>query len=485
MIAGRYTLEREVGRGGMGAVWMGRDITLDRVVALKRIGVAPGGQTPDLRRAEREARLAAMVNHPHVVAVFDMIEDNDQQWLVMEYVEGRSLAQLIRENGPLDPAFVASALAQVCDALAAAHAAGVVHRDVKPSNILVTDAGVAKLTDFGIARSSADDNQITRTGLVSGSPAYLAPEVASGHPATAASDVWGLGATLFHALAGHPPYAVGENVMGVLYQIVHERPPRLADAGWLGDLLRHTMATHREDRWPMAVVGTFLRHGPEGVRRLGLTIAGNTTETPTAPGEATVAGGSALPSAAAPAEPSNSGPTAQPTPPPAAAPPRRRKDRTLTWAILLLALALVGAVLWTAWTIKQDTDDKREQARESTTSVSPTPTPEPSPTVAQPTAAEMETFIRDYLATVVTDPAQAWPDLTPAFQKASGGYDQYRGFWTNYSGAEVTRFAADPKALTVDYQVRYTLANGSRQTDRVTLELEYVRGTYRIKGEPK
>ena len=194
MIAGRYTLDREIGRGGMGAVWSGTDQTLGRTVALKRIGVAPGGGSPDVRRAEREARLAARLNHPHVVAVFDLVDEADsgQQWMVMEHVDGTDLSAIVRAQGALPPDQVAPILAQVADALAAAHTAGIVHRDVKPSNILVAPDGNVKLTDFGIARMEADA-ALTQTGLVTGSPAYLAPEVASGQPATEASDVWSLG----------------------------------------------------------------------------------------------------------------------------------------------------------------------------------------------------------------------------------------------------------------------------------------------------
>ena len=242
MIAGRYTLDREIGRGGMGAVWLGTDQTLGRTVALKRIGIAPGGGTPDVQRAEREARLAARLNHPHVVAVFDLVddEDSDQQWMVMEHVEGTNLSEIVRANGPLPPDQIAPILAQVADALAAAHTAGIVHRDVKPSNILVTPDGNVKLTDFGIARSEADA-ALTQTGLVTGSPAYLAPEVATGQSATEASDVWSLGATLCHALTGKPPYEVGDNVMGALYRIVHEDPPRPDNAGWLRPLLAASM----------------------------------------------------------------------------------------------------------------------------------------------------------------------------------------------------------------------------------------------------
>jgi eukaryotic-like serine/threonine-protein kinase len=261
VIAGRYSLDREIGRGGMGSVWLARDEILGRDVAIKRIGAAPGSESADLARAEREARLAARLNHPRVVAVFDLITEGDERWLVMEYVEGVTLSGLVQRDGALTPEQAAPLIRQAADALTAAHAAGIVHRDVKPSNILVTEDGQVKLSDFGIARAEADAS-LTQTGLVTGSPAYLAPEVASGQTATTASDVWSLGATLFHALAGRPPYEVGDNLMGALYRIVHEEPPRLPEAGWLAPLLEATMTRDPDERWSMERLRDALAAGP-------------------------------------------------------------------------------------------------------------------------------------------------------------------------------------------------------------------------------
>src|SRR4051794_4272042 len=250
----------------MGAVWRGRDEVLRRTVALKKIGVAPGGITPDALRAEREAKLAAKLNHANVVAVFDLVQESvdgqNRQWLVMEYVEGTDLAELIRQRGPLGPNEAAPILAQTASALAAAHGAGIVHRDVKPSNIMVAPDGQVKLSDFGIARTAADPS-LTQTGLVTGSPAYLSPEVASGQQATPASDVWAWGATLFHALEGRPPYQVGDNLIGALYRIVHEEPPRTPAAGWLAPVLTATMTRDAAQRWPMTRVHEFLERGPD------------------------------------------------------------------------------------------------------------------------------------------------------------------------------------------------------------------------------
>ena len=260
LIGGRYLLQRQIGQGGMGAVWLAVDKVLGREVAVKRLGMFPDGGSLDLVRAEREARLAARLNHPHVVAVFDFVAEGDEQWLVMEHVAGTDLAAVTADDGGLAPAEAAALLAQVAEALAAAHTAGIVHRDVKPSNILIAADGTAKLADFGIAR--ARDSTVTVSGSVTGSPAYLAPEVAAGQPATEASDVWSLGATLYQALTGRPPYDTSDSVLSAMYRIVHEAPPRLPGAGWPADLLEVTMATDPADRWPMSRVSEYLAAGP-------------------------------------------------------------------------------------------------------------------------------------------------------------------------------------------------------------------------------
>lgn len=482
MIAGRYTLDREVGRGGMGAVWLGRDEVLGRQVALKRIGMAPGAHAPDLARAEREARLAARLNHPHVVAVFDLVVDDGQQWLVMEYVENVTLSQLVARDGALPPERAAFLVGQAADALAAAHAAGIVHRDVKPSNILVTGSGQVKLSDFGIARTQADTT-LTQTGMVTGSPAYLAPEVAAGQMATAASDVWSLGATLFHALAGHPPYEVGENLLGTLYRIVHEEPPRLDDAGWLAPLLAATMTREPSQRWSMAEARDFLRSGgaPTQVPPAGASPVSATPD----PARTQVLAPVPSPTPT-PTEPAAAAPTAASTPAPQPAQRRRGLVPLVAAVVVLLVLAVA------AWAVLRVTDEPAggpasAPDRSGSPSAGQSSSQSPSQSGSQsagPTAPEMESFIDDYLSTVTRDPEAAFAMLTPGFQEASGGVEGYRGFWDTIRSARAVSFhGTDPEALTVGYTVDYVRKDGSRVRDDVNLQLAYDDGSYLIAGE--
>ncbi len=172
-----------------------------------------------VQRAMREARITARLQHPNAVRVFDVVDDRGSPCLIMEYVPSRSLQQVVDANGPLPPAEVARIGTQVAAALAAAHRAGIVHRDVKPGNVLMADDGSAKITDFGISHAF-DDSTLTSTGMVTGTPAYLAPEVARGAASDFASDVYSLGATLYMAVEGRPPVGAGEtNPIAVLHRV--------------------------------------------------------------------------------------------------------------------------------------------------------------------------------------------------------------------------------------------------------------------------
>ncbi len=472
---------REVGRGGMGAVWLGRDESLGRQVALKRIGLLPGADDTDLARAEREARLAARLNHPHVVTIFDVVVDEHTggHWLVMEYVDGPDLAKLVREEGRLAPAEAARLLGQAADALVAAHAAGIVHRDVKPSNILVDRSRQAKLTDFGIARV-AGDAALTQTGLVTGSPAYLAPEVASGHRGDEASDVWSLGATLFHALSGRPPYDVADHVLGGLYRLVNEEPPRLADAGRLGPLLEATMVRDPLRRWTMLQVRDYLTgRGDPPTMALPRSTP---TPTPTPAPAPADAGGAEDPTSTRalravpppPAPPRAAARTARPTPPPAPAPTRRRAVLGLVAVTLALVLAAVLYLLLRDQGQGPGTATPSPSATSSSTSSSPSATP-------TPTAAGMETFINGYIATVSTDPDAAWKMLTPKFQRESGGLAKYRSFWSGVGPGQVLAVSANPRSLVVSYRAKFeNFGTGRRST---VLQLVFEQGSYLIDGE--
>lgn len=450
----------------MGAVWLARDEVLGRQVAIKRIGTAPGSTDADLARAEREGRLAAMLNHPNVVAVYDLVDDADEHWLVMEYVDSVNLAHLIRRDGPLSPDAAAPLVRQAAEALEAAHAAGIVHRDVKPSNILVTPGGGAKLTDFGIARGEADPS-LTRTGLVTGSPAYLAPEVAAGGSATPQSDVWGLGATLFHLLSGRPPYDVGDNLMGAMYRIVNEEPPRLAHAGWLGPLLEGTMTRDPAARWSMAEVKEFLASNGASAPATRATQVPPPTRVAPAPGTLPPEGD---------LDPTTSLAAGGSSPPAAA---RGRRVVSLPAALAgVLALVLVVLLGW-LWL----GSEREPSADQPNVTSSPTPTEEPTETPEGPTAAEMEQFAEDYVALAIEDSQASFEMLTPAFQVESKGMDGYRGFWQTVSDATVRNVEADPEEMTVEYTVDYVLKNKKTDSDDVRLHLVHEDGRFLIADE--
>ncbi|WNV89764.1 serine/threonine-protein kinase [Umezawaea sp. Da 62-37] len=209
VIAGRYTLLVELGRGGMGVVWRAQDNVIGRHVAIKELHLPDGVPTEERHvleeRVLREARAAGRLNDPAVVTVFDVVVENRMTYIVMELVEAATLSTLISRQGPMPPERVSSMAQQLLSALEAAHAAGIVHRDVKPGNIMVRPDGRVKLTDFGIAQA-VDDPRLTTSGSLIGSPAYMAPERIHGHEASPASDLWALGATLCYAIEGVSPY---------------------------------------------------------------------------------------------------------------------------------------------------------------------------------------------------------------------------------------------------------------------------------------
>ncbi|SDC11448.1 Serine/threonine protein kinase [Prauserella marina] len=224
MIAGRYALIGELGRGGMGVVSRAEDTVIGRHVAIKELRVPEG--TEDIavfqERVLREVRTGGRLNDPAVVTVYDVVTEGDATFIVMELVEAPTLSDVVRQHGPLPPHQVASIGHQVLSALQSAHAAGIVHRDVKPGNVMVAANGRVKLTDFGIAQA-VDDPRITTSGMLVGSPAFMAPERVAGHDALPASDLWSLGAALFFAVEGVLPFERATTA-ATLHAIMNEVP---------------------------------------------------------------------------------------------------------------------------------------------------------------------------------------------------------------------------------------------------------------------
>jgi tRNA A-37 threonylcarbamoyl transferase component Bud32 len=221
---GRYEIHDEIGRGAMGRVYRAWDPQIDRLVAVKVLvpqpGVEPEAMHEWRRRFQREARAAGRLAHPNIVTVFDVGEDEGRPYLVMELVPGRTLYAVLKADGPLPPPRAADIAEQVAAALDHAHQRGIVHRDIKPANILLTTAGAAKVTDFGIARIARDS---TQSGGVWGSPSYMSPEQIAGRPLDGRSDVFSLATVLYESLSGQKPFP-GEGITTIAYKIVHEEP---------------------------------------------------------------------------------------------------------------------------------------------------------------------------------------------------------------------------------------------------------------------
>jgi eukaryotic-like serine/threonine-protein kinase len=253
LVAGRYRLLAALGNGGMGTVWQAEDELLTRPVAVKEVSPpasVTGGERAILReRTLREARTAARLSHPNVVTIYDVVEDDGRPWIVMELIAARSLRDLLEDDGPLSPQQAALVGLQVLAALTAAHSLGILHRDVTPGNVLIDTGGRAVLTDFGIARSQ-DSPTLTTSGVVVGSPSYIAPERASGEPGGPESDLWSLGATLYAMVEGRPPYDRA-GALPTLMAVVHEDPDPPARAGPLWPVIR-SLLDHVPSRRPDA-----------------------------------------------------------------------------------------------------------------------------------------------------------------------------------------------------------------------------------------
>jgi serine/threonine protein kinase len=484
LIADRYRLLHRVGSGGMGVVWEGWDERLERRVAVKQLYRQATASTKEAelanQRAMREARLTARLQHPHAVAVFDAVEQDGQLWLIMQFVASITLAVVLDQAGSLQPEEAARVGAQVASALAAAHTVGIVHRDVKPGNILIAEDGSALISDFGIARALGDAT-LTSSGMIHGTPAYLAPEVARGGEADFASDVFSLGSTLYSALEGRPPFGTDDNTMALLHRVASGQFPPPQHSGQLAPVIMRMLSIDPDARPSMGAV-------TESLARL----AGS--------------GADSHQAATVPAPVAEPEPPAAPAPAPAPArgsedqlPSQPRERRGLAAAVAVVALIgigiLVTALLMNDRRAANPTTGTGESSlavpasasvpgpsSPSPSAASPTPTasapqqgpaPEPTPrarartsstapapttppTVSDtPTAAQLRRAITSYYALMPRNTDAAWPRMTASYQtNHAGGRQAYQRFWDAISKitvADVRGMPPDGARATLTY----------------------------------
>ncbi|WP_068922709.1 protein kinase domain-containing protein [Planobispora rosea] len=384
LIADRYRLLEHIGHGGMGTVWRARDEVLGRHVAVKEVIPSPDLTAPEREvftvRTLREARAAGRIGHPGVATVYDVIEERGRPWIVMQLVDSRTLGAAIRDDGPLPPYEVARIGLDVLGALVAAHRVGVLHRDVKPDNVLLATDGRAVLTDFGIAVLEGDSS-VTRTGAIIGTPAFIAPERAAGGPAEFASDLWSLGVTLYMAVEGHSPFQRA-HPLATLAAVMHDAPAPLRRAGALGPVIygllhkdpARRMSAQEVQRHLMAIVSGI---APEPTMPSVPVVppAEPGSERPSAePADGTPAVPPVVPSAAAPAAP----PPAAPGLPGGAVPrPGRRRSLIAATTATTVAVALTAGAA--AWITSKDTavEPRRAPASVSVPSTGASPSEGP------------------------------------------------------------------------------------------------------------
>jgi beta-lactam-binding protein with PASTA domain/tRNA A-37 threonylcarbamoyl transferase component Bud32 len=327
---GRYEVLERVGAGGMAEVYRARDELLGRDVAVKVLSERFARDLSFVERFRREAQSAANLNHPNIVSLYDYGSDNGTYFIVMEYIDGRPLDDIIRREGVLLPERAAEIASDIAEALHKAHGGGLVHRDIKPSNVMITSGGQTKVTDFGIARAVASDGEqtVTQTGMVIGTASYLSPEQAQGNPVDARSDVYSLGCVLYEMLTGSPPFQ-GESPLAIAYKHVREDPPPPSHANpdvpaALDAIVMKALAKNPENRFSSALE---MKHdldrylGGQQVHATPLLVE-DTADIPRADRTSVMTTGTYEE-------------------------PRRRRS-VWPWLLGLLLLALLGAAIWLA-----------------------------------------------------------------------------------------------------------------------------------------
>jgi serine/threonine protein kinase len=488
-IGNRYRLEERIGVGAMGAVWRGTDELLNRTVAVKELiaAAAPvSGNGADAaeesrQRLLREGRIGARLQHAHVISMFDVVVHDDRPWLVMEYLPSRSLAVVLGEKGPMEPREVAAIGRQVADGLAAAHAAGVVHRDIKPGNVLIAEDGRAKITDFGVSRA-VDDVQLTRTGMIAGTPAFLAPEVARGQEPSSASDVFALGATLYAAVEGEPPFGLDDNAYALLHKVATGavRPPE--HAGPLTALLMRLLANEPMDRPTAAQARDALAAIAGGASPSGPTVTAPVT-TRVMP--------SSQPAAPKPGPRTLTEMPAPPVvvPPGSERPPaggKSRGRRMLPFVIAALVLLVVGTgVAIGAIRAADDggqsgatpppvaaptTTPSATRTTAPTTTTPRTTTPTTTPSTSQASDTDAVSFVQRYYSLLPDNPDAAFALLGSQAQAASGGIDGFRRFYGGMREVEIqnARSTGDGQ---VSGTIVFTRDDGSTSSEPYTFRV--------------
>ena len=535
LIAGRYRLASRLGSGAMGVVWQAHDERLHRTVAIKQVLLPSTLSDIEAdeanRRAMREGRITARLHHPHAIAVFDVVEYEGQPFLIMEYLPSRSLATVLSRRGVLPPDTVARIGSQIASALAAAHKVGIVHRDIKPGNVLLADDGTAKITDFGISHAVGDVT-VTATGMLAGTPAYLAPEVAQGNSAGFPSDVFSLGSTLYTAVEGTPPFGLNNNAIALLHQVAMGQitPPR--QAGRLTPLLLRLLQRNPEQRPTMPQARDALATLATGLARSQGGSAAPTrplfrNDPPVKPVPTTP---QTLIQSPPPQETTTTvAPTTvdatvgqPPTGDDRDGSPRRRRLLAGIMAVVLLAAGVLATVLISDGKVTGGTVTGVDAAPPTSTSsgaaeslpalpiqprsrnpaqIIPPATPAESlpalptrsrsrnpaqiippatPGNPQDTPKQLQQAITDYYALMPENLPTAWKRLTANYQRNhSGGYTGYQNFWNPVQQVKVFDVSAKQDG-TVDATVEYFFKDGRVIEEQTSYGLVAEDGLWKI-----